>query len=69
VDQDQLFPPAVDGLHVSAVWSATTGWRLTVTSHFEGGRWDQPGAAVYDRLTLTELLDVIDGDARARRGF
>ena len=31
VDQDQLFPPAVDGLHVSAVWSATTGWRLTVT--------------------------------------
>lgn len=69
MDQAELFPPAVDGLHVSAVWSAATGWRLTVTSHHEGGRWDQAGAVVYDRLTLAEVLDAIDGDARSRRGF
>ena len=69
MDQDQLFPPEVDGLHVSAVWGARTGWRLTITSHDEGGRWRSEGASLYDGLTLAELLDVIDADARARRGF
>lgn len=56
-------------------WNENTGWRLSVWSLSATESLGVPDeeraapASSYERLTLLELLDVLDAEAHRRRGF
>lgn len=66
--------PAVS-VGISIYWNEGTGWRASFWSISDQESVGMPDemrscpTTAYDRLTLHELLDVIDAEASRRRGF
>jgi hypothetical protein len=68
-EQQLLFGPLCDGFHAHVEWHPVEGWSLWVNSWLEGGTATAGLSEGYSRMTLEELLCVLDAEAVARVGY
>lgn len=74
-EQQQLLTEPAVSIVMHARWVDSEGWRVSLssTTAYETPSLEQAERAVpacfYERLALTELLDVIDAEVRRRRQF
>lgn len=58
-----MFPPSVEAVSVMVTRAEPWGWSLRIATRLESERWTDVEWRQYDRLTMAEVLDVIDSSA------
>ena len=55
-----LFRPALAGVLLQAGWRYPDGWTVRLSTRREGEAWQCWESDVYERLSTSEALDVLD---------
>lgn len=69
LDDRRLFVVAPDGLAVSAMWSHSRGWSVSITWHTVGHDGPSSETTRYEHLATGELADVVCADLHSRLGL